>query len=59
VLGAATPAQSAGNVGLQYDATTGEYTYVWKTDRSWSGSCRTLSLSLTDGSTYQARFQFR
>ena len=59
VLGAATPAQSAGNAGLQYDATTGEYTYVWKTDRSWSGSCRTLSLSLIDGSTYQARFQFR
>ena len=47
----------AGKSGLQFDGT--EYTYVWKTDRSWAGTCRRLDLSLNDGSVYSATFRFR
>ena len=50
---------TSGNSGLQYDATTNTYTYVWKTDKAWSGQCRQVSLSLNDGSTYKANFQFK
>lgn len=57
--GPAVPTQSAGNVGLQYDPTTEQYTYVWKTDRSWRGTCRTLFLQLSDATTYRVAFQFR
>ena len=35
---------TAGTSGLTYDAATGLYTYVWKTDRGWSGTCRQLVL---------------
>ena len=31
---------SAGQTGLTYDAATGRYTYVWKTQKSWTGQCR-------------------
>jgi probable HAF family extracellular repeat protein len=50
---------TAGQSGLQYDPTTDEYTYIWKTSRSWSGQCRMLNLKLHDGTTYQANFKFK
>jgi MBG domain/Trehalose utilisation len=34
------------------------YTYVWKTDRSWGGTCRKFMLTLADGSTHEATFRF-
>lgn len=45
--------------GLGYDAATGRYTYVWKTDKVWAGSCRELVLRLVDGTEHRARFQLR
>ena len=30
--------------GLTYDATSDTYTYVWKTTKSWAGTCRRLIL---------------
>ena len=50
---------TAGSSTLAYDATTGQYTYVWKTERAWAGSCRRLTLTLADGSAHTALFQFR
>jgi len=50
---------SPGSATLSYNASTEAYTYVWKTDKSWSGTCRQLVLQLADGSTHQARFQFK
>jgi len=48
----------AGQSSLSYDAASGQYTYVWKTESSWRG-CRELSLAFNDGSTPKtARFQF-
>lgn len=37
---------------------TQQYTYVWKTDKSWAGRCGRLELGLTDGSDHHALFQF-
>jgi hypothetical protein len=50
---------SAGGSSLQYDATKDQYTYVWKTEKSWGDSCRTLLLRFVDGSQFRAIFQFK
>ncbi|HEY3543408.1 MAG TPA: PxKF domain-containing protein [Gaiellaceae bacterium] len=47
------------NSGLTYDATTNTYNYVWKTTSSWSGTCRTLIIKLTDGTEHRANFKFK
>jgi len=44
--------------GLTYDAVTQQYTYVWKTDKSWAGRCGRFELGLTDGSDQHALFSF-
>jgi alpha-tubulin suppressor-like RCC1 family protein len=44
--------------GLTYDAASGQYTYVWKTDKSLAGTCQTLQLKLADGSVHCANFKF-
>ena len=49
---------TAGNSTLQYNATTQTYTYVWKTDKAWAGTCRQLIVKLIDGSEHIALFQF-
>ena len=48
-----------GQASLTYDATTGWYTYVWKTDRTWSGTCRQLTVVLNDGTEHDAVFRLR
>lgn len=42
---------------LTYDAGTDLYTVVWKTSKSWAGTCRQLVVTLTDGTSYTANFQ--
>jgi hypothetical protein len=54
-----TETVTAGGSSLSYDATTDQYTYIWKTDRLWRGTCRMLVLGLNDGSQHFAKFQFR
>jgi hypothetical protein len=44
--------------GLTYDAASGQYTYVWKTDKAWAGKCGTFELGLTDNSDHHALFKF-
>ncbi|HMC71655.1 MAG TPA: HYR domain-containing protein, partial [Mycobacteriales bacterium] len=44
---------------INYDAGSDQYNYVWKTDSSWAGQCRTLTVTLNDGSTHTALFKFR
>lgn len=53
------PTVSAGARGLIYDATSDQYTYVWKTENAWAGTCRVLSLTLTDGTEHRVAFCFR
>ncbi|HJQ34111.1 MAG TPA: PxKF domain-containing protein [Pyrinomonadaceae bacterium] len=50
---------TAGSSSLTYDASSGQYIYVWKTESSWAGTCRVLTVALNDGSTYTANFKFK
>jgi hypothetical protein len=50
---------TAGASSLTYDSTTDTYTYVWKTDRSWSGTCRQFVARLADGTYRRASFKFK
>jgi Tol biopolymer transport system component len=51
--------------GLTYNAATDQYTYVWKTDRAWAGSCRRLlvkfapSVPAYGGSQVLFNFKFK
>lgn len=49
---------TAGASSLSYDASSGRYTYVWKTDKAWARSCRQLILRFNDGSQRTANFNF-
>lgn len=50
---------TAGSSGLLYDPSTGQYTYIWKTDKAWAGTCRTLVVKLADGTYHRANFKFK
>ena len=49
---------SAGGSALSYDPATDTYTFVWKTQKSWAETCRTLVVELTDGVEHTADFRF-
>jgi hypothetical protein len=49
---------TAGSSTLTYDAASDTYTYVWKTQKTWTG-CRQLLVVLTDGVVHRANFQFK
>jgi hypothetical protein len=50
---------NAGGSSLSYNAATGQYSYIWKTNKAWKGTCRMLVVKLTDGSQHLAKFRFR
>lgn len=50
---------TAGNSSLSYDPGTGQYNYVWKTDKAWTGTCRQLIVKLVDGTYHYANFKFK
>jgi hypothetical protein len=50
--------ESAGRSGLRYEGEKNRFKYTWKTDPSWSGTCRKFVLTLADGSTHEALFSF-
>jgi hypothetical protein len=45
-----------GRSGLRADGF--KYIYVWRTDRSWAGTCRKLAVTLADGTTHEVLFSF-
>lgn len=47
---------TAGGSWLTYDAKADQYTYVWKTQPDWAGTCRQLVVALKDGSMNTAMF---
>ena len=49
---------TAGSSSLTYDAATGQYVYVWKTNKAWVGTCRQLIIKLSDGTYHRANFSF-
>lgn len=42
---------TAGASSLHYDTLSSQYTYVWKTQKEWAGTCRQFDLRLKDGSS--------
>jgi hypothetical protein len=58
LVNTATMTDTAGNSGLQFDPSSGTDTYVWKTSKSWAGTCQQFSLTLNDGTSHTAIFQF-
>lgn len=50
---------NAGASSLQYDALSDRYTYVWKTEKAWKGTCRQLDLTLADSTSHIANFRFK
>jgi hypothetical protein len=59
-MAAAAGALEAPTAGsLTYSAKTKLYTYDWRTDRAWAGTCRQLIVKLADGTERRANFQFK
>jgi hypothetical protein len=57
--GMATGAATAGSISpLKYDASNGQYVFIWKTDRRSTGTCRKLTVRLVDGTDHVAYFNF-
>ncbi len=50
---------NSGSSTLSYNADTNQYDYVWKTDKSWAGTCRQLAVKFTDGTFQYANFIFK
>jgi predicted extracellular nuclease len=50
--------KTAGSSLLTYDPSTDTYTLVWKTEKTWAGTCRLLTFMLNDGTAQQASFDF-
>jgi hypothetical protein len=50
---------TAGGSSLSYDALADQYIYVWKTEKSWVGTCRQLQVKLSDGTLHTANFKFK
>ncbi|GAB3362909.1 hypothetical protein GCM10027431_01540 [Lysobacter rhizosphaerae] len=50
---------TAGASSLQYDSGAGQYIYVWKSEKSWAGTCRQIQVKLADGTLHTANFSFK
>jgi Tol biopolymer transport system component len=47
-----------GGNGFSYDPVTDRYKYIWRTERSWRGTCRQLVVRFQDGTEKRANFRF-
>lgn len=50
---------TAGASQFSYNAIADQYSYVWKTESGWSGTCRQLAVALDDGTVHVANFKFK
>jgi len=55
----ATLAATAAVAPLTYVGSTNSYSYFWRTDRAWAGSCREFVLRFADGSQQRAVYRFQ
>jgi PKD repeat protein len=49
---------NAATSSLSFNPSTGQYTYLWKTDTSWANTCRQLVVKFADGTIQRAKFRF-
>jgi len=42
---------------FSYEPGAERYSYIWKTDKAWSGTCRKLKVTLKDGTSHEALFK--
>jgi hypothetical protein len=47
------------SVGSTLTFANGQYTYAWKTDTTWKGTCRQLVVTLKDNTVHTALFRFK
>ena len=52
-----SPQPTASDDGLTFSG--GQYSYIWKTSKSWGGTCRQLQVLLVDGTLHTALFSFK
>ena len=50
---------TVGSSGLTYDPLADQYIYHWKTNATWTGTCRQLIVRLNDGTDHVANFKFK
>jgi Domain of unknown function (DUF4082) len=50
---------TAGGTSLQYDSAADQYSYAWKTNSNWAGTCVQFDLGLNDGSTHTFLAEFK
>jgi predicted extracellular nuclease len=58
-LGAPEPVDSPGRSSMRRDAASNEFNFVWKTNKTWGGTCRRFRVMFKDGSTHDAHFAFK
>jgi predicted extracellular nuclease len=56
-IGSSDPTANPGGSKMSYGG--GQYNYVWKTEKAWSGTCRQLIVKLIDGTVQTANFKFK
>jgi hypothetical protein len=54
-----TPVSTVNPGGSSLSFGSGQYSYVWKTDKVWAGTCRQLIVKLIDGTVQTAIFKFK
>jgi len=54
-----TETVNAGSSSLSYDASSDQYSYVWKTSKAWRGTCRMLIVRFNNGTEHLAKFRFK
>ena len=58
-VGPIAPTSVAPSGSVIYKPQVDRYAYASKTDRSWAGTCRSLTLRLNDGSSHVVYFSFK
>jgi hypothetical protein len=50
---------TVGQSSLSYDPFADQYSYIWKTNPAWAGTCRQFTMRLNDGTDHIADFSFK
>ena len=53
------PIMKPGDLDIKYDASSAVYSFEWRTERSWEGSCLQIVIQLADGTFHRSNIRFR